>query len=279
MLLDGDDASGLSRRGHDKIPVKRLDRCHVDDLAAHTLVGKRLGRLERGGNLKPACDHGDVRALALDDAPAKLEVVVILVNDGHGQAAKTHVHRALCLVCRANGGLGLDVIGRDDDRHAGDGPHEGEILVALVGGAVLAHRHARVRGPDDHVQMGVADGVSHLLEGATGGEHGKGAREHPVPRGRDAGSDAHEVLLRYADVDEAVGIGRLELARLGRGGEVGVEHHEVVVGGAQLHERLAIALAGSDLAYVCHSVHASFASSAMACSYCSSPGALPCHPT
>ena len=76
VLLDGDDASGLSRRGHDKIPVKRLDRCHVDDLAAHTLVGKRLGRLERGGNLKPACDHGDVRALALDDAPAKLEVVV-----------------------------------------------------------------------------------------------------------------------------------------------------------------------------------------------------------
>jgi len=171
------------------------------------------------------------RRVALDDAPAKLEVIVVLVNDGHGQTAKPHVHRALCLICHANGSLGLDVIGRDDDRHARNGSHEGEVLVALVGGAVLAHRYARVRGPDDHVQMGVADGVSHLLEGATGGEHGKGAREHPVPRGRDAGSDAHEVLLRYADVDEAVGIGRLELARLGRDGEIGVEHHEVIVGG------------------------------------------------
>ena len=102
-----------------------------------------------------------------------------------------------------------------------------------------------------------------------------------MPGRRYTGGDADHVRLGDTRVVEALRVGGLELAGLGGGGEVGVQDHEVVVLGAEGHELLSVACAGGDLLDISH-VYSSFpaaSSSAMACSYCSSLGALPCQPT
>ena len=109
-----------------------------------------------------------------------------------------------------------------------------------------------MRGADLDVEMRIADGVADLLEGAAGGEHGKGAREGDAPGGRDTGGDAHQVALGNAHIEEAVGASGLKFAGLRGGGQVGIEDHKVVVLVGELDEGLAVAYARGDFLDVCH---------------------------
>ena len=119
-------------------------------------------------------------------------------------------------------------------------------------GAILAHRDTGVRGTDLNVKVRVADGVTDLLKGATGSEHGKGAREGNTTGGRDTGGNTHQVALGNAHIEEAVGAGCLELASLRGGGQVGVEDHKVIVLVGELDEGLAVAYTRGDFLDVCH---------------------------
>ena len=253
MLLAGDDAAGLVGGGADELLVERLHRVDVDDLGVDALGGEGLGGLERGGDHKTGGHDGHVGALAHDDALADLELIGLgIVEHGHGEAAEAHVDGALEVERGAHGGAGLGVVGGDDHGHAGDGAHEGDVLVALVGRAVLADRDAGVRGADVHIEVRVPDGVADLLERAAGGEHGERGAKDLLARGGNAGGDADHVCLGDAGVIEALGVGGLELAGLGGRGEVRVQDHEVVALGAERHKLLAVAGAGRDLLDICH---------------------------
>ena len=104
---------------------------------------------------------------------------------------------------RADRRSGLDVVGRIDDNHARDGAHQGDIFAALMGRAVLADRDARMGRADLDVQVRVTDRVAHLLKGAAGGEHRKGAGKRDHARRGKARRYAHHVALGDAAVDEA----------------------------------------------------------------------------
>lgn len=119
-------------------------------------------------------------------------------------------------------------------------------------GAVFTDRDTRMRGADFDVEVRIADGITHLLVRAAGGEHGKGARKGNAARGRDAGSKTHQVALGDTGIVKALRMGGLKLTRLRSGGQVGVEHHKVIVLIAQLDKRLAIANARGDFLDVCH---------------------------
>jgi len=208
----------------------------TDDLDVDAAGGERLGGLEGSGNHEAAGHDSHVGAGALDDAPAKLELVARTVDHRRGQATKPEVERTWGLIGGSHRGTGLDVIGWHDHRHSRDGAHEGDVLVALVRGSILAHRETGVRGADLHVEMGVADGVPDLLVRAARGKHREGARKRHMTRRRDAGRYAHEVALGDADIEEALRVGGLELAGLGGRSQIGVENDEVVVLVAELHE-------------------------------------------
>ena len=199
-----------------------------------------------------------------------------------GGAAKAHIDGTLHLI----GGLdhlpGLHVVGGAHDGHAGDGAHEGEVLAALVGSAVLAYGDAPVGGPDLHVQMGVADGVPDLLIGPPGGEHGEGGREGHQPHGAEARRHVDHIGLGDAAVEVALRKGLLENIGLGGPRQVGVQDHQVLRHGAQLLQGAAVAVAGGDFFHISHlytsNAFRASASSAMPLTYSSSLGAFPCHP-
>ena len=110
------------------------------------------------------------------------------------QAGKAHIHRALHLI----GGLDhlpcLHIVCRTNHGHAGDRPHQGKVLTALVGRAVLANADPGVGSTNLYIQMGIADAVAHLLKGTTGSEHGKAGRKGYQPHGRQTGGHALQLV-------------------------------------------------------------------------------------
>ena len=76
---------------------------------------------------------------AVQLALADLKLIVRTVIDHwNRQAAEPHINRTLVFVCRFHSCPRLDIVTRNDDCHARNRPHQRDILVALVGRAVLA---------------------------------------------------------------------------------------------------------------------------------------------
>ena len=254
MLLGGDHLAALFGRLQDDLLVQRLDGVDVDDAGMDALGGQLLGSDAGLVDHQAGGDDGNVIALGDLLALADLKVVVVgIVEHRHRQTAEAQVDRAFHGVGGTHSGAGLHVIGGADDGHAGDAAHEGKVLAALMGCTVLTHRDAAVGGTDLHVQVGVADGVAHLLKGTAGGKHGKAGNKGHIAHGGQAGGHAHHVALGNAAVKVAVRISLAEHAGLGGGSQVSVQHHQVVVAlSGQLLQGVAVAFTGSDLFHVCH---------------------------
>ena len=144
-----------------------------------------------------------------------------------GQAAEAQVDGAVVIISGDDCGAGLDVIGRAEDDHARDGAHEGDVLAALVGSAVL--------------------------EAAARHEHGKAGHERHVTHGGHAGGYADHVLLGNAAVKVTVRELFAEDLGLGGGGQVGIKDDQVVGALAgKLHQRVAVAYTGGNFFHISH---------------------------
>src|SRR5690606_31498532 len=110
------------------------------------------------------------------------------------------------------------------------------------------------------------------LFGGTAGEERPGGADERDQAGRgQSGGHAHHVLLGDADVDEAVRVGLLEPAEVGRADRVIADGDDPLVVGGQFDQGL-----GECLAVVESLGHAS---SSSASATCSAVGTLWCHST
>ena len=253
MVLGGDDGTGLLGGLDHQLLVQGLDGADVDDPGGDSRLSQRLSGLHSLRHHQSGGNDGHVTAVPQHLALADLKPeALLLVKYGHGQAAEAQVDGALVGIGGLDGGLGLHIVRGGHDHHAGNGPHQGKILAALVGSAVLPHGDAAVGGPDLHVQVGVADGVADLLKGPPGGEHGKAGGKHHHAHGGRAGGHRHHIALGNAAVEVPVGIGLLEHAGLGGAGQIGVKDDQVVMLRAQLLQGVPVALTGRDLFHIRH---------------------------
>ena len=153
------------------------------------------------------------------------------------------------------GGLGhegsLVGVAGAHDHHVWHGPHEGEVLHALVGGPVLAVGEPGIEADDLDVQPGVDDGVAYLVVGPACREHAEGVHEGYFAAGGHAGRDADHVALLDADVVVPAREALYEGRGLAAGGQVRVEHHKLGQLGAELCQLLAVrAVCVSQLVHV-----------------------------
>jgi hypothetical protein len=246
VLLGGQHRPALAGGGLDQGAVEGLDGRHVDHARLDALGRQELGRAQRLGQLDAAGDDGEVAALAQHVAPTDLEAVVLSEDDRGARAGEAHVDRAVVGRGGVDGLARLDAVRGHDHGHVGQDAHQGHVLEHLVRLAVLAHREARVGGADLHVQLRHADRLADLLPGLARREHREGAHEDRHAAGREARGGAGHVRLGHAHVEEALGVGLREGLRPGGAGEVGVEHGDGVVGGAELGEGFAVGVARGD---------------------------------
>ena len=226
----------------------------VDDPGMDALSGQLLRSHAGFVDHQAGGDDGNVAALSDLLTLADLEVIVLgIVEHRHSQTAKAQIDGAFHCVGSTHSGAGLHIVGGADNGHAGDAAHEGKVLAALMGSAVLAHRDAAVGGTDFHVQVGIANRVAHLLKGTAGGEHGKAGNKGHVAHGGQARSHAHHVALGNAAVKMTIRVSLAEHTGLGGSSKVCVQHHQILVAfGGQLLQGVAVAFTGSDLLHICH---------------------------
>ncbi|TYL06521.1 hypothetical protein MTAT_30060 [Moorella thermoacetica] len=122
-----------------------------------------------------ASDDGRVLPPAQGMGAPDLESIILIVNNRNSRAAKANIYRPLVGGGGKDGLPGFLAVGRDDDRHVGDGPHQGHVLDSLVGGAVFADGKAGVGGGDFYVDLRVGDAVADLVIGPAGGKNGESA--------------------------------------------------------------------------------------------------------
>ena len=113
-----------------------------------------------------------------------------------------------------------------------------------MGSAVLAHGNARMGGADLHIQMGIADGIAHLLIGTSGREHGKGAGEGNLSHSSETRRNSHHVAFRNTAVDVAVGKYLLERIRLRSICQVRIQNHQVRILCAEFRKGFSVGFSG-----------------------------------
>ena len=112
-----------------------------------------------------------------------------------------------------------------------------EILDRLVR-AAIAGREARQAGEDLHVHGAVRAGDGDEIISAAAREHAVGRAVRCVSGARQSSSDRDQVLLRHADIEEAVGKCVAERQDVGVFAEVGGEPDDVGPRAAELRQRM-----------------------------------------
>ena len=252
MLLAGDDLAALLGGLQHQLLIQRLDGGHIDDPGVDALSCQRLTGLDRLIDHQAVGDDGDIVAVTHHFALTDLELEALLMEHRHSQTTHPQIHRALILVSRDGGSLRLHTVGGADHHHAGDGAHQGEILTALMGSAVLAHGHTAVGSAHFDVQGGIADGVADLLISTTGGEHGEGRSEGSEAAGSQTRRHAHHIRFSDAAVEVPVREFLGEHTGLGRTGQIRIQHDDIIMGLTQSHQALAIPVTGGHFLHICH---------------------------
>ena len=225
---------------------------HVDDPDGDSLLRQQVGGLQGHLDHHAHSHNGHILAVPQEHALADLEVIALHpVGDGlHRQAAQAHVGGAVIVQQSLHRLPHLVAVAGAQNRHVGDSPHDGQVLNALVGGAVLAHGQAAVGADDLHVQARVSHAVADLLKGPAGGEHSKGVDKGLLAAGGQAGSHTNHVGLSDAHVKKAVRMSSAKVLGHGGAGQVRVQDHQVGFLLGQFHQRLAVSGAGRNL--ICH---------------------------
>ena len=245
MLLDGDDLAALFGPFGDALCVDGLDGVDIDDGSVDAIACERLGGHQGLVDHEAGREDRNIFTLAQDVCFANLKGLDhVALKNGRGEARKAHVDGAFEIGDCHGGGLGFVGVRGADDRHAGDGAHEREILDALVAAAVLADADARVRGADLDIEVRVSNGVSDLLIGAARREHRKRRAVGDEAHRGHTGGDVDHVGLGNAAVVEFFGVRLGDLAGLRGVGEVGVEHDDLIVLFDQFDQRFAVSLTG-----------------------------------
>ena len=245
VLLDGDDLATLYGVLRHALCVDGLDGVDVDDGSVDAFLGELLRGGEGFADHETGREDRNILALAQDVGLADFKGLDhVALENGGGEARKAHVDGAFEISNRHGGGLCFVGVRGADDRHAGDGAHEGDVLDALVAAAVLADADARMGRADFDIEVGIGDGVANLLIGAAGRKHRKRrAVGDEVHRGH-TGGDVDHVGLGNAAVVEFFGVRLGDLAGLRGVGEVGVEHDDLIVLFDQFDQRFAVSLTG-----------------------------------
>ena len=245
VLLDGDDLAALFSPFGDARSVDGLDGVDVDDGSVDAFLGEHFCSHQGLIDHQTRCEDRNILALAQDVCLADLKGLDhVTLENGRGETSKAHIDRAVHLGNRHGGGLCFVGVRGADDRHAGDGAHEREILDALVAAAVLADADARMGGADLNVEVRVSNGVSDLLIGAAGRKHRKRRAVGDEAHRGHTGGDVDHVGLGNAAVVEFFGVRLGDLAGLRGVGEVGVEHDDLIVLFDQFDQRFAVSLTG-----------------------------------
>ena len=84
---------------------------------------------------------------------AQGELLPLPIDDRNGRPTQSHIDRTVQRSCGVYSPCRLNCVRRDNHRHVGNRPHQGDVFYRLVRGAVLAHCQAGVGCAYLHIQL------------------------------------------------------------------------------------------------------------------------------
>ena len=103
-----------------------------------------------------------------------------------------------------------------------------------MGGSIGAHRDPRMGTAEDHMEVVVTHRGADLVKGPAGEKDAVGGHEGHLPPQSQPCGGAHQVLLADAYIIKMIGVPVMDPVGAGGGGHIGVQHHHVFPGGAQV---------------------------------------------
>src|SRR6476620_5955110 len=135
-------------------------------------------------------------------------------------AAKTEIHWTIVFSNCQRGSLGLVIITRHNNRHAGKHFHQADIFQYLVGGTILTKGNPGVRSADLYILPAIRNALAYLVVNTACGKIGEsGCKRDLSPNGQTC-SDTHHIGFCNANLYKALRKFFYELLQLQRTGKV-----------------------------------------------------------
>ena len=289
MLFHGHYLAGLLGAVNDDLLVQRLDGTDIYNLCTDAFLFQHLCCTQSGIYADTSGYDGYILTFTDYGSLTDLEMITrMIIDHGYCSTSETNIYRSFIFQSGTNSGSCFHIIGRAHYYHAGNGTHQSNILVTLVGSAVLTYGDTCMGRTDLDIQMRVTDRVTYLFKSTSCCEHCKRAYEGNLTYQRQSCSHTHHVGLCDTAVDVAVGICLTEDSGLGSCCQVGIQYYQIGEFFCQLLQGVAVTFSGCDLFHgiFCHYCSPAFSNSfsilsrsAIAIAYSSSLGALPCQST
>ena len=200
---------------------------HVDDSCGNALCCQNFRRLQRFLHHQAGGYDRKIAALSDLDALSDLEAEGFRVVYGfHGKPAKPDIDRSVMVNCSLHRKLRFDFIAGTEHDHVRERPHDRQILQALMGSSVLAHRKSRMRCAYFYVQLRIANGIPNLLAGTFRCKNRKRAGENDFSRRRKPRRDTHHICLCDSHIEMSFGIYLFEGICFRRFRQVGVKNDD-----------------------------------------------------
>ena len=186
----------------------------------------------------PAGDHRYIVTAAQGARLADDEGVVGAAEGGLDPSARAQINGAVVRDGRPQCTAQLGAVAGRQHHHLRNGPHEGDVGHAVVGGAPLPEGDAGQGAHDLHVAPPVGQVRPYELGGAEGGEGGVGAHHGDQVHGGHPRGHGHQILFGDPHVDEAFGEGPFEALELGAIAQVCGERHQARIIRREGHQDL-----------------------------------------
>lgn len=174
VLFCGDDGPGHIRPVKDGLSIDGLDGGHVEYGGRDAPVGQPFGGVHGLGDHDAAGDEGHVDPFTQNAGFPDDKGLAWLGDDGHLGPSQPHIDRAVHIGGGNQGLSGFRTVGRNEDGHIGQGPHQRQVFDHLVRPAIFADGQAGMAGADFHRQVRVTDRIADLVVGPSAGKNGKG---------------------------------------------------------------------------------------------------------
>ncbi|MPL67686.1 hypothetical protein SDC9_13384 [bioreactor metagenome] len=240
MLLHAHHGPAAVRGGQHRLGIEGLYRMHVEHPRLYAPPGQIPGRGQGFLDHEPRGHDADILPLLKQIRLAGDKGAAGSGEGFHHRPGHPDVDRAVYLGGGEDSLAGFGGVAGHENGHVGHHPHQGNVLHALMAAPVLSHRKAGVGKAEFHVGAHVGYGIADLLVGPPGSEEGEGGGEGDEPRMGHAGGRAHHVGLGQAEVEKTLRVFGLEETGHGGVGQVGVQHHYLVVDRAQFDQGFAV---------------------------------------
>jgi len=225
---------------------------HVDDPNGDSLSCQLFRRLQGHLHHHTHSHHGNILSVPEQRplANGKLVSLHTICHRLHCQASQTHVGRSFISQKRPDRLPHLIAVAGAQNRHIGNGTHNGQILNALMGCPVLSNRQSAMGTHHFHIQAGIRHTVAHLFPSPSSGKHREGIDEGFLSTGGQSSSHPHHIGLRDPHIKKTVRVGCGKLFGHCGARQVSIQNHQIRLLIRQFHQCLAISGTGRN--FLCH---------------------------